>query len=72
MCIFFRYITVSIIENTIFVNLCRRCIIFWWKTISSVGNTILVNLYKYFSMKKLKNTCTEVYILQVDNIFKCR
>ena len=49
----------------------QRCIFFRQKTYSSEGNTIRVNSHKgILQQKKLKNTRTEVYILQVDNVFK--
>ena len=50
--------------------LTQMCIFFWQITFSSVENTILVNSHrgKYSTLKKLKYACTEVYILQVQNI----
>ena len=50
------------------------CIFFWQITFSSVENTTLVNSHrgKYSSLKKLKNTRTEVYILKVEKSFKYR
>ena len=50
--------------------LAQICIFFWQITFSSVENTILVNSHggKYSTLKKLKCACTEVYILQVENI----
>ena len=62
-------------EFQVYKNLAQRYIFFWYITFSSVENTILVNLHrgKYSSLKKnWKNNCTEVYILVVDNSFKCR
>ena len=50
--------------------LAQMCIFLWQITFSSVENTILVNSHrgKYSTLKKLKYACTEVFILQVENV----